>query len=73
MYQDCLSVFHKIITPAYLLYRSGPVAIYYSEISKALGPVANVCRGGGKIIVTRLVGRLQCSNSISHFDLLRSR
>ena len=35
MYQDCLDcapVFHKIITPAYLLYRSRPVAIYYSEI-----------------------------------------
>jgi len=29
---DCVPVFHKIITPAYLLYRSGPVAIYYSEI-----------------------------------------
>ena len=29
---DCVSVFHKIITPAYLLYRSGPVAIYYSEM-----------------------------------------
>jgi len=25
---DCVPVFHKIITPAYLLYRSGPVAIY---------------------------------------------
>jgi len=34
---DCVPVFHKIITPAYLLYRSGPVAII---------PVANVCRGG---------------------------
>ena len=31
---DCVPVFHKIITPAYLLYRSGPVAIYYSEIPK---------------------------------------
>jgi len=29
---DCVPVFHKIITPAYLLYRSGPVAFYYSEI-----------------------------------------
>jgi len=29
---DCVPVFHKIITPAYLLYRSGPVAIYYSEM-----------------------------------------
>jgi len=29
---DCVPVFHKIIAPAYLLYRSGPVAIYYSEI-----------------------------------------
>ena len=29
---DCVPVFHKIITPAYVLYRSGPVAIYYSEI-----------------------------------------
>ena len=29
---DCVPVFHKIITPAYLLYRSGPVAIDYSEI-----------------------------------------
>ena len=29
---DCVPVFHKIITPAYLLYRSGPVAIYYSKI-----------------------------------------
>ena len=25
-------LFHKIVTPAYLLYRSGPVAVYYSEI-----------------------------------------
>jgi len=31
-----LSVFHKIITPAYLLYCSGPVAIYYSEIYSLL-------------------------------------
>ena len=29
---DCVPVFHKITTPAYLLYRSGPVAIYYSEV-----------------------------------------
>jgi len=31
---DCVPVFHNIITPAYLLYLSGPVAIYayYSEI-----------------------------------------
>jgi len=29
---DCVPVFHKIITAAYLLFRSGPVAIYYSEI-----------------------------------------
>ena len=29
---DCVPVFHKIITPAYLVYRSGPIAIYYSEI-----------------------------------------
>jgi len=29
---DCVPVFHKVITPAYLLYGSGPVAIYYSEI-----------------------------------------
>jgi len=28
---DCVPVFHKIITPAYLLFRSGPVAIYYSR------------------------------------------
>ena len=27
----CVPVVHKIITPVYLLYRSGPVAIYYSE------------------------------------------
>jgi len=26
---DCVPVVHKIITTAYLLYRSGPVAIYY--------------------------------------------
>jgi len=26
---DCVPVFHKIITAAYLLYRSGSVAIYY--------------------------------------------
>jgi len=38
---DCVPVFHKIIIPAYLLYRSGPVAIYLG----GLGPVANVCRG----------------------------
>jgi len=38
---DRVPVFHKIITPAYLLYRSGPVAIYYSR-----NPVANVCPGG---------------------------
>jgi len=35
MYQDCYQTvyryFTKIITPAYLLYRSGPVAIYYSR------------------------------------------
>jgi len=55
---DCVPVFHKIITPAYILYRSGPVAIYYSEIyslyygsghtvtsSLTSSPVANVCRG----------------------------
>jgi len=29
---DCVPVFYKIITPAYLLYRSGPAAIYYSEM-----------------------------------------
>ena len=29
---DCVPVFHKIITPVYLLCRSGPVAIHYSEI-----------------------------------------
>ena len=40
---DCVPVFHEIITPAYLLYRSGPVAIYYSR-----NPVANVCPGGGQ-------------------------
>jgi len=28
---DCVAVFHKIITPAYSLYCSEPVAIYYSE------------------------------------------
>ena len=28
---DRVPVFHKIITSAYLLYRSGPVAIYYSR------------------------------------------
>jgi len=33
MLLDCVPVFHKIITPAYLLYRSGPVAIYYPEIN----------------------------------------
>ena len=32
MLLDCEPVFHKIITPAYLLCHSGPVAIYYSEI-----------------------------------------
>ena len=29
---DCVPVLHKIITPAYSLYCSAPVAIYYSEI-----------------------------------------
>ena len=29
---DSVLVFHKIITAAYLLFRPGPVAIYYSEI-----------------------------------------
>jgi len=24
---DCVQVFHKIVTPAYIFYRSGPVAI----------------------------------------------
>ena len=33
---DCVPVFHKIITHAYLLHRSGPVAIYYSEIYSLL-------------------------------------
>ena len=47
---DCVSVFHKIITPP-LLYRSGPVAIYYSEMF-ARGP---------KIIVTPL--RLKAKSS----------
>ena len=28
---DGVPVFHKIITPAYVLFRSGPVAIYYSQ------------------------------------------
>ena len=43
---DCVPVFHKIITSAYLLYRSRPVAIYYSR-SKCLP-------GDPKIIVTPL-------------------
>jgi len=42
---DCVPVFHKIITPAYSLCRSGPVAIYYSEMFAG---------GGAKIIVTPL-------------------
>ena len=59
---DCVPVFHKIISPAYLLYSSGPVAIYYSEIyslfygsghtvtsSLTSSPVANVRRGGKKL------------------------
>ena len=45
---DCVPVFNKIITPAYLLYRSGPVAIYYSEMFAGRG---------AKIIVTPLIGR----------------
>jgi len=52
---DCVPVFHKTITSAYLLYRSGPVAIY--SFKGGQGPVANVCRGGAKIIVTPLVRR----------------
>ena len=52
---DCVPVFHKIITPVYLLYRSGP-----NWFKGGLGPLANVCRyapggGGSKIIVTPLV------------------
>jgi len=55
---DCVPAFHKIITPAYVLCRSGPVAIYYSEIyslfcgsghtvtsSLTSSSVVNVCRG----------------------------
>jgi len=34
---DCVPVFHKIITPAYLLNLSGPVAIYHSEMSAGGG------------------------------------
>jgi len=34
---DCVPVFHKIITPAYLLYRSGPVNIYHFEIYSSTG------------------------------------
>jgi len=71
MYQDCLvidcvPVFHKIITPAYLLYRSGPVAVYYSEIyslfygsghtatSSLLTLFVSFAGGGAKIIVAPL-------------------
>ena len=53
---DCVPVFHKIITPAYLFYRFGPVAIYYSQ--RWTGAVANVCRGGQKIIVMLLHGEI---------------
>ena len=44
---DCVPVFHKICTPAYLLYHSGPVAIYYSLFY-------HMFAGGAKIIVTPL-------------------
>jgi len=59
---DCVPVFHKIITPAYLVYHSGPVTIYYSEIyslfygtghivtsSLTSSPVANVRQGAQKL------------------------
>ena len=44
---DCVRVFHKIITPAYLLCRSGPVAIYYSEIY-------SLCCGYGHTVTSSL-------------------
>ena len=55
---DCVPVFHKIITPAYLLYRSGPAAIYYSEMFA----------GGQKIIVTPLSA--DPSGFVSFVDVL---
>ena len=33
---DCVPVFHKIITPAYLLYCHGPVAIYFPKFLPSL-------------------------------------
>ena len=45
---DCVPVFHKIITAAYLLCRSGSVAIYYPEV------FAGGWGEGAKIIVTPL-------------------
>ena len=35
---DCVQVFHKIITPAYLLYCSGPVTICYSKMYSLFFP-----------------------------------
>ena len=42
---DCvdLPVFHIIITAAYLLYRSGPVAIYFRNSDGGLGLLVNAC------------------------------
>ena len=61
---DCVAVFHKIITPVYLLYRSGPVVIYYSEIYSLFYGCSHAVTsslmtlftlpGGPKIIVTPL-------------------
>jgi len=59
---DCVPAFHKIIIPAYLLYRSGPVAIYYSEIYSlfygfshtVMSSLLQMFAGGPKITVTPL-------------------
>ena len=53
MLLDCVPVFHKIITLAYLLYRSGPVAIYYPEINSLFYHM--FAGGGAKIVVTPLL------------------
>ena len=48
---DCVPVFHKIITPAYFLYRSVDCRFELAlEVQRWTwaGPVANVCLGGGK-------------------------
>ena len=51
---DCVPVFHKIITTAYLLYRSGPVAIYYSQ--RWTRARNSECLPGAQKLVTPLPG-----------------